>query len=68
MPDDRLKPCAHCGHEAALSSVPYMGHMFWRVVCTGCGVGTWCDAQGLGHVDGPGRQLAILEWNSRTDI
>lgn len=38
-------------------------HTFWRVACDDCGCGTWCDDDGYGYEDEPGRQRAIDEWN-----
>lgn len=65
---DVLKPCAHCGKAAITICRRYRGNDFWRVVCTGCGIGTYCDGQGLGHMKNKdGLELAILEWNSRTE-
>lgn len=61
----RLKPCAHCGRIPEFKSREHGKHLFWRVVCPGCGIGTWCTEDGYGHMDETGRNLAAAEWNAR---
>ena len=61
-----LKMCPYCGGEPEFESKEnYSAHTFWRVVCSKCGCGTWCDEQGYGHEDNNGKELAALEWNQR---
>lgn len=60
-----LKRCGHCGRIPELKSRELDRHLFWRVVCTGCGIGTWCTEDGYGHMGNAGRALAAAEWNSR---
>lgn len=62
-----LDVCPHCGGTAEfVSKQNYSAHEFWRVVCSKCGCGTWCDEDGYGHIDDPGKELAAMEWNQRT--
>lgn len=61
-----LKECLHCkGDPEFVSKENYSAHTFWRVVCSKCGCGTWCDDDGYGHEDNPGKELAAMEWNQR---
>ena len=60
-----LKPCANCGSTGGFRKREKDRHLFWRVVCFSCGMGTWCTEDGYGHMDENGRMLAALEWNER---
>lgn len=61
----QLKPCAHCGRLPEFKVRERRKHLFWRVVCPFCGIGTWCTEDGYGYMDEDGRNLAAAEWNAR---
>lgn len=63
---NKLNPCPFCGGEADFEyKENYSAHTFWRIVCDKCGCGTWCDDDGFGYEDNPGKQKAIEAWNRR---
>lgn len=63
-----LKECPHCkGGPEFRKKDNYSAHTFWRVTCTKCGCGTYCDDDGYGYEDDPGKERAATEWNQRAE-
>lgn len=63
---EKLKNCPFCGGKADFEKKDnYSAHTFYRVVCRDCGCGTYCDEDGYGYEDNPGKQKAAEIWNRR---